>query len=306
MLKDGYNSEIYFHIPGAFKKKGLIQGLVTLYKTSNYVFYNNAKIGSLYGSPECIWNGGRVVKGGNPITIKDAEKYRDQINNSGIPIRFTFTNCLIEDRHIYDDYGNFLLKIFANKKNQILCNKSVLENYIKKMYGDEYKYISSTTKVILNPEDLEKEIDKYFMTVIDFRFNKNLPFLKSLRHPEKLEVLCNAVCDPKCKVRSKHYENLSRCQMLSITEDIYNCSCMALSYGEIKKNHPMYISPDMINDIYIPLGIKNFKIEGRTSPRYDNVEALVDYLIKDEYKMEIREFLLASSYNSYDINNDDD
>jgi hypothetical protein len=131
-----------------------------------------------------------------------------------IPVRFTFTNCLLEEQHLNDTYCNMILEVFNTGQNEIICNKEVLENYIREKYGNRYKYISSTTKRLINKEEQLKELDKnYYLVVLDYDYNKNLDFLKQIPNKEKCELLCNAVCRPNCPFRVRHYQDLSRCQL---------------------------------------------------------------------------------------------
>ena len=52
---------IYFHIPGFFEFYGINIRLIELMKEHPEYFYDNIKIGSVYGSfPSAIWNGGRL------------------------------------------------------------------------------------------------------------------------------------------------------------------------------------------------------------------------------------------------------
>ena len=117
-----------------------------------YAFREGYKIGSVYGTfPGAIWNGGRVVFG---ITGKsDMKKILDLYNSRGIPVRFTWTNCLIEEKHVQDTYCNLIMKLADNGLNQVLVNAPVLEEYIKKEYP-KFPRISSTTKRIVDAPSL--------------------------------------------------------------------------------------------------------------------------------------------------------
>ena len=55
--------------------------------------------------------------------------------------------------------------------------------------------------------------------------------------------------------------------------------------------NPNFISIEDIYEKYVPMGFHNFKLEGRTTSMFDWVEIIVYYLIKDEYHLEIRDFL---------------
>lgn len=96
-----------------------------------------------------------------------------------------------------------------NGINEILVNSPELEEYLRKTYP-KYKFISSTTKCLLNKDDIIKEAEKYYLTVLDYRKNTDIDFLSSLPNPEKYEILLNAYCDPECNLREHHYNILAR------------------------------------------------------------------------------------------------
>jgi hypothetical protein len=55
-----------------------------------------------------------------------------------------------------------------------------------------------------------------------------------------------------------------------------------------------FISVEDINNIYSPMGFSNFKLEGRTAHPLDLIEVLLYYLIKEEYKTEVRSHLQST------------
>ena len=65
-----------------------------------------------------------------------------------------------------------------------------------------YKFLSSTTKCLLNKDDILSEANKYYLTVLDYRKNPDLDFLASLPDKHKYELLINAYCDPNCLFRA--------------------------------------------------------------------------------------------------------
>jgi hypothetical protein len=66
--------------------------------------------------------------------------------------------------------------------NEIICNSELLENYIRQHFGNNYKYISSTTKRLTNIVDQNKELQKnYHLIVLDYDHNKNYEYLQSIQ-----------------------------------------------------------------------------------------------------------------------------
>ena len=284
-----YSKKAVFHLPGYFKFPSIYSFLLQNYRESPEIFKENVEIGSIHDSPACIWNGGRLMY--LPETKQGLEYCKDILNEFNIPMRFTFTNSLIEEKHTYDTYGNLILDIFNTGKNEILCNSPILEKYIRDIYGDGYKYISSTTKRLTEKHEQIAEIDKYYLTVIDYDFNKNFDFLKQMPNPDKCELLCNSACHSHCQFRKEHYENISMCQLNYDYDNLETCiygKSNEMFFTDLNNN---CISIEDIENIYLPMGFKHFKLEGRIMSPLDFIETILYYLIKEEYQQHIRHIL---------------
>ena len=134
------------------------------------------------------------------------------------------------------------------------------------------------------------------MTVIDYNFNKDIDFLKSIPNKEKVELLINPVCYPKCPRRREHYERIGLSSLHTDGIEPFECDAQGRLFHEAMMS-PLFISLDNIKNIYAPLGFRNFKIEGRTTPKEDMIEILTYYMIKPEYQLEIRQKLRFASLN---------
>lgn len=281
-----YSKETIFHLPGFFEKPVIYQKLLWIYNNERHKFRNNTKIGSIYGAPgNSIWNGGRLVRGA--YTRQELENSCIFATDMNIPIRFTFTNCLIENKHLNDTYCNMILDIFNTGKNEIICNSPILEQYLRNKYGNNYKYISSTTKRLNNKQDQTKEIEKdYYLIVIDYDYNNDDEYLKQLEPKSKIEILCNAVCKSNCPNRKQHYENISRCQLDYNPQGLMMCDDSVKNFYEVMKSKT-FISKERIEEL-TAMGFSNFKLEGRTAHPLDLIEILIYYLIKEEWQNEVR------------------
>jgi hypothetical protein len=60
-----------------------------------------------------------------------------------------------------------------------------------------YRYISSTTKCLLNDNEIKDELNEFYLTVLDFRKNKNFKLLEEL-NKDKVEILLNPYCELGC------------------------------------------------------------------------------------------------------------
>lgn len=282
------NKEIYWHLPGFCVNFYLNQVIITLMKKYPEKFRDNYRVGSVYGTfPGAIWNGGRAVFGIYPKN--NIEQIISTYNKLDVPVRFTWTNSLLEEKHVHDTYCNMIMDIADNGKNQVLVNTEVLEQYLRKEYPN-FKFISSTTKRIVDAEELKKELDKdYFMVVLDYDLNHDEAVLKSLEPvAERVEILVDEICFPNCPKRKNHYASESKAQLEFDRDSFFDCPNRKVkpSFAESMKR-PAFIGNDDIG-AYIDRGYCNFKLVGRGLPVELVKDSYMYYLVKDEYRDEIR------------------
>lgn len=280
--------EVYWHLPGFCYFRLLNQVIINLMKDYPEKFRDGYRIGSVYGTfPGAIWNGGRAVFG---ITGKnDIENILKIYNSRGIPVRFTWTNSLIEEKHLQDTYCNLIMRMADNGLNQVLVNTPVLEEYIRREYPD-FKLISSTTKRITGVDGVLEELQKdYFLVVLDYDLNHNEEALKKLgTYAGRIELLVNEVCYPGCAYRAEHYRQQSQMQLEFDVNTAFPCpnKTQQRSFKECMKRQA-FISNEEIGD-YIDKGFVNFKIAGRGMPVEYAKESCLYFLVKDDCRDFIR------------------
>lgn len=274
--------DIYWHLPGLCYFRFLNQIIVNLMKDYPEKFRPGYHIGSVYGTfPGAIWNGGRATFG---ITSKaEIERIIKTYNEKGIPARFTWTNSLLEEKHLNDTYCNLIMKIADNGMNQVLVNTEVLERYIREEYPN-YPIISSTTKRITDLETLKNEISKaYYLVVLDYDLNHDESTLKALEpYADKIEILVNEICYPGCKMRQEHYNEQSKMQLEFETRSDFKCPNKATPrvFQECM-DRPAFISKDDVA-MYAERGFVNFKIVGRGLPMELVKDSYLYYLTNDK------------------------
>lgn len=280
--------EVYWHLPGFCYFRLLNQVIINLMKDYPEKFRDGYRIGSVYGTfPGAIWNGGRAVFG---ITGKnDIENILKIYNSRGIPVRFTWTNSLIEEKHLQDTYCNLIMRMADNGLNQVLVNTPVLEEYIRREYPD-FKLISSTTKRITGVDGVLEELQKdYFLVVLDYDLNHNEEALKKLgSYAGRIELLVNEVCYPGCAYRAEHYRQQSQMQLEFDVNTAFPCpnKTQQRSFAECMKR-PAFISNEEIGS-YIDRGFVNFKIAGRGMPVEYAKESCLYFLVKEDCRDFIR------------------
>ena len=296
--------EIIWHLPGFCYFRQLNYAVITLMEKYPERFREGYRIGSVYGTfPGAIWNGGRVVMG--IAGKKDIETTLKLYNSKGVPVRFTWTNSVLEEKHIYDTYCNLIMRLADNGLNQVLVNSPVLEQYIRQEYPN-YKLISSTTKRIRNMEKLKEELEKdYYLVVLDYDLNHDKKALEAIEpYAERVEILVNEVCYPGCDLREQHYLQQSRLQLEFDATTVFPCPNRSTqrTFEECKKR-PAFISNEQIGD-YIERRFRNFKIAGRGMPMNYVKESYLYFLVKEEDQAFIRgkiDELIVQSQNTRQV-----
>ena len=289
-----------FHLPDFAVHYHFNRVFLAVLKAYPEFFHDGLEIASVYGTfPQSLWNGGRIVQGVfDKNTVKTVVREFDKLN---IPLRFTFTNPVITEEDLKDDFCNYVLKAANNGKNGVIVVSPLLEEYIRTRYPD-YKITSSTCKRITDTEQLNEEVNKnYDIVVLDYDFNNRFDVLEKIPNKEKCEILVNACCQPGCTKRSQHYKDIGNmqkalCSYLKTSQRIpfepekYGvkdensdyCPYMKYDFADVKE-HKTHITPQDILEKYVPMGFNQFKIEGRTINAFTLAEYYLYYMVKPEY-----------------------
>ena len=283
----------YYHLPGLFEFYELYRVFLPLYREHRDWFYDWCEIGSIYGVPaDCIWGGGRAGFGEN-----DPKEVLALMQEYGISARLTFSNSLLKEKHLSDRKCNALCALLEENKdvqNGVIVHSDLLLEYLKKHYPHLY-FVSSTTKVITDFKQLVEEIrrEDFRYVVPDFRLNKAYDRWKTLswQEKDKVEFLCNECCWFGCKDRKRCYEAVSRKNLGENFLEHY-CTAPNINHGyrfSKAMTNPGFIGIDAIQNIYLPMGFSNFKIEGRSLGSALILEFLLYYMTKPEYQLHVRE-----------------
>ena len=127
----------------------------------------------------------------------------------------------------------------------------------------------------------------------DFRLNKQVEKLNALPQAlkDKTEFLCNECCSFGCKDRKACYEAVSR-KNLGIDGPEHICTAPNAKEGyrfSKAMENPGFIGVADIQNVYLPMGFTNFKIEGRGLGSALILEFLLYYMTKPEYRLRVRE-----------------
>lgn len=287
------NLTAHYHLPGLFEFYELYRAFLPVYREHREYFYSWCDIGSVYGSPaDCLWGGGRVGFGDN-----DPSEVHALMQEYGISSRLTLSNSLIRSEHLKDRKCNSLCGVFNTDQgvqNGVIIHSDLLLDYLKKNFPGFY-FVSSTTKVITDFDEFVRETDRddFLFAVPDFRLNRCFDRLSKMNVKEKnkVEFLCNECCWFDCADRKICYENVSR---KNLGENCPDHICTSPEAGDgymfskAMKN-PGFIGIDAIQNVYLPMGFSNFKIEGRGLGSALILEFLLYYMTKPQYQLHVRE-----------------
>ncbi len=291
-----------FHLPGLRFNYPLNMFWVSMQK-AHPEYFREVEIASFFGEfPMSLWTGGRFV-GGDQCDAGYIKNVIKSVNDLGIPIRYTYTNPEITEADLDDPYCNFCMKCADNGMNEVMIFSPVLEKYLREKYPN-FKYNSSTCKEIKDLDTLNAEIAKdYQYVVLDYNLNYRWDILEKVEHPEKLELLVNTLCIPDCPRRGDHYKNQAQNERIVIRnrelppEKRISVIPWHCEYGDKNnihtiQNYKTFIKPDDIWEKYIPMGITNFKIEGRTANLFSLIDTYCFFMLKPEYAGEARLLLI--------------
>ena len=287
----------HYHLPGLFEFYELYRGFLPLFREHRDYFYDWCDIGSIYGAPaDCVWGGGRVGFGDN-----SPQEVLALMGEYGISARLTFSNCLLREAHLSDKQCNHLCALFHGQGgNGVIVHSDLLLEYLKQHYPNLY-FVSSTTKVLTDFRQFLEEVNRadFRYVVPDFRLNKAFDKLRTLSQSQKdkVEFLCNECCWFGCKDRKACYENVSRKNLGESCPD-YPCSAPDGKEGyrfSRAMTNPGFIGISDIQNVYLPMGFSNFKIEGRGLGSALILEFLLYYMTKPEYQLHVREAIYLDS-----------
>lgn len=283
----------YFHLPGLFEFYKLYRVFLPLFREHREYFYDWCKIGSIYGAPaDCLWGGGRA--GFGEASPRDVLALMQEY---GISARLTFSNSLLREEHLSDRKCNTLCRLFAEDggvQNGVIVHSDLLLEYLAQRWPGLY-FVSSTTKVLTDFRELKSELDRadFRYVVPDFRLNRQFDALSALTQAQKdkVEFLCNECCWFGCTDRKRCYETVSRMNLGEVCPE-HRCAAPdadgGYRFSKAMKN-PGFIGVRDIEDIYLPMGFSQFKIEGRSLGSALVLEFLLHYMTRPEYQLNVRE-----------------
>ena len=150
----------------------------------------------------------------------------------------------------------------------------------------------------------ENKSKDYDLVVLDYNMNNRFDELEQITDKGRCEVLVNSLCAPNCPARATHYRNISENQKIVVRNmklpkeqmiplvpwNFKGCNGGKNIYAI--RDFCTYVSPEDIWEKYVPMGFKNFKLEGRTESVFNVIELYCHYLVKPEFQGPVRFWMI--------------
>lgn len=253
-------------------------------------FFDDVRIQSVYGCfPGCIVNGGRAFVR-EPYSARQIEATFEALDGQGIAARLTFTNMLVEERHLEDPYFNLILDAAADHGAGVIVYSDLVDAYVRARHPRMERTLS-TTREILDAAELNRALEEFDLVVLNYNKNKDLAFLDQVEHPERLEVMANELCNPGCPHRNEHYLHNSRDQLAGTVTEFRRCDLSGKDFFKLAPTSPTILTNDDVRTLHERYGVPRFKIVGRGVAPDVNLESYLYYLVRPEHRAGLREAL---------------
>lgn len=263
-------SDVNYSIPGAFLFSDLLFKCLDIIE--NKVDYA-IPIKFMYGSPNFLWSGGRLIIKNNfsLYNDEDIEKEIISIKNRNITPLITFSNSKITEDDLKDSRCNYVLSLL----NSMNCGVIIASDILRKYIAENFSNISIHASVIFDSFEEKRDslfykklsdIYDYYVVHPDDNFNNLL--LDSIPK-NNAEILLNEKCHYACKIRKNHYLSISNeqkmlaCGKYKSKNFLRACSSIPINKQAKTKERNISLTIQELKDIRNK-GFTLFKLQGRT------------------------------------------
>ena len=270
-----YNFDIEWNIPGLFVFDYSVCYAISTLKE---IGIDIPKI-NLYGSPRCVWQGGRGSFVRHELSDKQIERGLSYVKNHGLTPTFTFTRYNFEESYLKDSYANLILDIALEQQSRFIVANNLLREHIKSK-KENAVIISSILQPIFEfqqPHNLGKVsfeeetefynelLKKYDVVVVrpEYSLKINKSNYKLISDISRIEVLINQLCGFNCPKAIAHYSNLENEELSKESSTNFKCAQYNTPLKEIIKNSTIH--PKSKVQELLKLGVKHLKVHGRAT-----------------------------------------
>lgn len=288
----------HFSIPGYWTHFFEIQALMQYYNSHKDYFYPDRVMDSFYDlRPGLLWGGGRVSLNKNSfLTIEEVMDYFQSL--PGVDLCHVCTNEVLDETMVQNEQCNEFIRKYYRPNDYIIFNSEILHNYLKP-YIPANKFVYSAT-IGLKDIDLVNEYSKNNIVVINYAYNNDDEYIRSLSNPQNIEVICAELCIDNCPNQFNHYRAYSKINAkipLDENESIFCKFKDNVSDTPIEKYNKYFTFQHCITnervDQLADLGVNIFKISGRERSTELFFLFICYYLVLPEYREQVYKDLIV-------------
>ena len=277
---------------------GLRRNLVflSLMRDHPEFFLPDVRVGSVYGCfPDCPLNGGRALVRPR-YTTDQMDATFEALGQFGVRPRLTFTNMLAGPEHLADPYVRAMIEVAVRHGAEVIVYADEVGDFVRDAYarrGVRCVRVLSTTREILDVGVLNEALACYDLVVLNYNLNKDHEFLAQVEHPERLEVMVNELCYPRCPYRAEHYRHNSQDQLDGVVRPYRRCDLSGVGFYEHAEASPAILTVGEARQLRERYGIENYKIVGRGVDSGVTLESYLRYLVRPEHRDGLRQAMRA-------------
>lgn len=231
----------------------------------------------VHGAPLCTWNSGRVLK----QLLRTGEEMRAAglaYEQRSIAVYLTFSNLLLEEKHMKDVLGNALCTFFSRHnptgRNGVIVAHEGLARHIRQEFPT-LRRISSILNIVNNGgkgklEVYQRLAEQYDEVMVHPDDVLNTDLLSKLEDKDRYICLINEYCIRNCPLRPYHYKSLSEesLNFLSYDGTAFDKKQMTNGCRDIQTmltdpaKGVLALSTPEIQRLY-DMGYRHFKLQGR-------------------------------------------
>lgn len=273
---------VLFSIPNIFDFYKVNIKVIEILSDREYIV-PGYHISDVHGSfPNAIWNGGVNIV--DTVLYDNIHECVDIYNNHRVSCRMTFTNSLVEEKHLDERLCNIIME--AMSVTGINLVETIPGSPLSEYLEERYPNCRQVPKVVSVSNNLEipSSMDNiaFYTTDVPFDYES---IDKELRR--YIEIPLNPYCPIDCDRRAECYLQRNIKQM-TFARTIDVCKYQKNIDFVDCLSHSGFITKDMVTDL-IRLGYSKFKIFPRTiNNRYSLLESYIYYFVKPEYANYVR------------------
>lgn len=259
--------------------------ILRIYNEEKEKFYDDIKIVGIYGSYDTILDGDSLFY--VPLNAAQISAFSDKMKKHGVEMYFTYNNPFLDDKMVKDSVGRQYLNLTNTCGNKIIISNPNLENELLLRGHPKEKIIYDMSKISQN-EFLEKLSESNYV-ILKEDDNKNFELLSSLTNPGHIIIKNSSQCLDSCPLYSNCLNSLIEYRF-KMREKFNQCPYNALeeNYYRTAKIRKKFIGHDDFVKEYLPIGISTVMIGDIKTTMLNKVESIVDFLIKPEYRDDVR------------------